>query len=49
MGYSPWGPKESDTKERLTLSLSLPSEGTFKKKINELEKFIPDVFIVRQS
>ena len=25
MGYSPWGGQESDTIERLTLSLSLPS------------------------
>ena len=25
MGYSPWGPKESDTTERLTLSLSWPA------------------------
>ena len=32
VGYSPQDRKESDMTERLTLSLSLPSEGTLKKK-----------------
>ena len=27
MGYSPWGPKESDTTESVTLSLSLTGAG----------------------
>ena len=37
-GYSPWGHKESDTTEQLTLSLSLPPSTTFCWWCENMEK-----------